>query len=293
MSFVRNFVLVICYSILVGCVTSDLHWQNTETTTYQKQTEKEKANIIVYREKDAIDGNAINIYINGEYLTSLQPNAYSQYNVCPTSQRLFSEFTGKDAGYKDKARLGSYYNLTANQLNFFRIINVNGNPVLQPVDAEQANIALAKMPKQVNTLPRVEQKQCELVKHYNLSASALFAFNSGTKILPFGEQEIAKIANEAQQNNLNIKRIEVIGYTDPVGQNSYNQKLSLQRANTIKNVLVRNGMSTTPIQTIGRGSENLLVANCQNQHPNNKAKQNECNQPNRRVEVIMYLNSSN
>lgn len=289
---VKKFIIVFCYLLLTGCTVQSLTWDNTESLIYQTDVPKDKASIIVYRELQAIEGNAVNIYINGEYLTSLQPNAYSQYNVCPHSQRLYSEFTGNDPGYKNKAKLGSYYDLGENQLNFFKVINLNGHPTLQAVSEQQAKVELKQIPKQVNTLPRVEEKNCEKIKHYNLSASALFAFNSGNRIIPYGEQEIAKIAEDIKVNQLNVNYIEVIGYTDPVGKSSYNKTLSLQRAETIKSVLVQNNISASIIKTEGRGAENLLVAHCDRQYPQNKAKQNECNQPNRRVEVILHLANS-
>jgi outer membrane protein OmpA-like peptidoglycan-associated protein len=54
-------------------------------------------------------------------------------------------------------------------------------------------------------------------------------------------------------------RITATGHTDTSGPESYNMALSLRRANTVKDALVRNGVPATAIAVIGRGEQGLLV----------------------------------
>ena len=54
-------------------------------------------------------------------------------------------------------------------------------------------------------------------------------------------------------------RITATGHTDTSGPEAYNMALSLRRANTVKDALVRDGVPATAIAVIGRGETQLLV----------------------------------
>jgi len=54
-------------------------------------------------------------------------------------------------------------------------------------------------------------------------------------------------------------RITATGHTDTSGPEAYNMALSLRRANTVKDALVREGVPATSIAVIGRGEAGLLV----------------------------------
>ncbi|MDP7151495.1 MAG: OmpA family protein [Paracoccaceae bacterium] len=75
--------------------------------------------------------------------------------------------------------------------------------------------------------------------------------------------------------------VQVIGHTDNVGSATYNEDLSLRRANAVANVLISRGVSTARISTIGLG-ENQPVAT--NLTAEGRAQ-------NRRVEIIILPNA--
>jgi OOP family OmpA-OmpF porin len=54
-------------------------------------------------------------------------------------------------------------------------------------------------------------------------------------------------------------RITATGHTDKSGPEAYNMALSLRRANTVKDALVREGVPATAIAVIGRGESQPLV----------------------------------
>ena len=56
-----------------------------------------------------------------------------------------------------------------------------------------------------------------------------------------------------------VYEIEVIGFTDTLGDLPYNQALSLARAAVIRSVLVRDGVDRQAISIAGRGKRDLLV----------------------------------
>jgi outer membrane protein OmpA-like peptidoglycan-associated protein len=54
-------------------------------------------------------------------------------------------------------------------------------------------------------------------------------------------------------------RITATGHTDTSGPEAYNMALSLRRANTVKDALVREGVPATAIAVVGRGESQPLV----------------------------------
>ena len=54
-------------------------------------------------------------------------------------------------------------------------------------------------------------------------------------------------------------RVTATGHTDKSGPESYNMALSLRRANTVKDALVREGVPATAISVIGKGESQPLV----------------------------------
>jgi OmpA-OmpF porin, OOP family len=81
-----------------------------------------------------------------------------------------------------------------------------------------------------------------------------------------------------------VQKLEVVlvtGYTDRLGSDAYNQKLSEHRANAVRNYLVSKGVERSKIETIGMGKKQPVVQCDQKEM---KALIN-CLQPNRRVDV--------
>ncbi len=57
------------------------------------------------------------------------------------------------------------------------------------------------------------------------------------------------------------KKIEITGFTDNVGDSSYNQSLGLKRANVVKAEFVVNGYPSENIETMSLGEENPIASN--------------------------------
>ena len=55
----------------------------------------------------------------------------------------------------------------------------------------------------------------------------------------------------------------VIGATDTRASDAYNQKLSERRANNVKNYLVKNGVSSNKLESVGRGEKDLKYPECE------------------------------
>ena len=76
--------------------------------------------------------------------------------------------------------------------------------------------------------------------------------------------------------------ITITGYTDRIGASAYNHKLSLRRADAVKEYLVTKGISADRLQVKGMGEENPVVT-CDG--VKKRAELIKCLEPNRRVEI--------
>ena len=56
-------------------------------------------------------------------------------------------------------------------------------------------------------------------------------------------------------------KIVITGHTDEVGTQESNQKLSLERAQTVKNWLVERGIASNRMRTVGRGQNEPSASN--------------------------------
>jgi OmpA-OmpF porin, OOP family len=70
--------------------------------------------------------------------------------------------------------------------------------------------------------------------------------------------EIVRSATAAAQSQ-GATNVIVTGHTDTSGSAAYNMGLSQRRANTVKNAMVRLGVSSSAIQTVARGQSDPLV----------------------------------
>ena len=84
-----------------------------------------------------------------------------------------------------------------------------------------------------------------------------FDFNSS--VLVDGFPSLLRLAELLQANGGYHVRVE--GHTDGIGSDSFNQKLGLERANTVRDFLVKYGARTNQIETISRGKAAPKVPN--------------------------------
>lgn len=118
----------------------------------------------------------------------------------------------------------------------------------------------------------------------DISADVLFAFNKAgyDDLLPAGRRELDELVQRLNEVYARVDRITLTGHTDRLGSAQYNQRLSEQRAGTVKVYLQAQGISTE-IQTVGRGATEQLDQ-CGTATKPTRALI-DCLQPNRRVTV--------
>lgn len=109
-----------------------------------------------------------------------------------------------------------------------------------------------------------------------VSETILFAFDSST-IKPDQADKLDGIILSLGKD-INMYTLHVTGHADPVGTNSYNQKLSEKRTQAVSAYLKNRGVDSTTLHTVSKGESEPLVS-CTGKTPN------VCNQPNRRVQI--------
>jgi outer membrane protein OmpA-like peptidoglycan-associated protein len=141
---------------------------------------------------------------------------------------------------------------------------------VQQGEAEKAAMR-AKLSEQLNSILQTHDSARGLI----VSMSDVL-FDTGKYSLKAGAREkLAKVAGILlAYPGLNI---EVGGYTDNVGGDAMNQKLSENRATSVRDYLVQQGVATNSVSTKGFGNTSPVASN------NNSAGR----QQNRRVELLV------
>jgi outer membrane protein OmpA-like peptidoglycan-associated protein len=85
-----------------------------------------------------------------------------------------------------------------------------------------------------------------------------FEFNKAT--LTKDSERILWRACNAMVANSDV-RVVITGHTDNVGGQKFNQALSLKRAQAVKNWLVKNGIASNRMRTVGRGLNEPVASN--------------------------------
>ncbi len=107
----------------------------------------------------------------------------------------------------------------------------------------------------------------------------LFPFNS-TDILPAGRANLQELARSLQQYP--NSDVLVVGHTDNVGSDNFNDDLSRRRASAAGSYLQSLGVPSSRIRTVGRGESEPVLAN---DTDDQRAR-------NRRVEVAIYASEA-
>ena len=114
-----------------------------------------------------------------------------------------------------------------------------------------------------------------------LAADVLFNFDQAA-LMPKARAELKQAAKLIRAKAKGTVRID--GYTDAKGSAAYNQKLSKQRANAVKNWFVeREGLQEVNFATQGLGASNPVAPNANPDGSDNP----EGRRQNRRVEITL------
>ena len=131
-------------------------------------------------------------------------------------------------------------------------------PMVPPVAAAPAPIAPVAPPPAATKI--------------TYAADAFFDFDKSV-IKPEGKAKLDDLIGKIQGINLEV--IIAVGHTDSVGSDTYNQKLSVRRSESVKAYLVSKGIEKNRVYTEGKGEKQPVADN----------KTAEGRAKNRRVEI--------
>jgi len=137
--------------------------------------------------------------------------------------------------------------------------------------------------KYINKVKYIKKDVPRITKISNSELQATFGSGTGLNFNTNSDKANKKMLAYLQRLSYFLKKyptewkkIVVAGHTDDVGKLAYNVNLSKRRANRVKSILVKNGISSRRIQAIGHGPKKPLV--------NKRTKKARAR--NRRVEVF-------
>lgn len=140
-----------------------------------------------------------------------------------------------------------------------------GRAVAEPVAAEPAPAPVPKAISETTTL----------------SAAALFDFDKDT-IKAEARPQLDEIADRVRSLS-SIESVSIVGHTDSVGSDAYNEDLSMRRANAVKNYMLDKGVDASVINTSGMGESQPTADNATS----------EGRAQNRRVEITLKGTAAN
>ncbi|MBY0240727.1 MAG: OmpA family protein [Burkholderiaceae bacterium] len=167
--------------------------------------------------------------------------------------------------------------------NLYLTVGLNyalGAKPVPPAPTPKAAPAPAQEPAPAPVTPPPPPPPAPKFEKISMSATELFAFDSA-QLAP-NQPKLDELA-ALLVNNPSVDRVTITGYTDRLGSDQYNQKLSEQRAHAVKHYLTNKGVAAERLNAVGKGKSNPLVA-CDGKKQK-RADLIQCLEPNRRVEV--------
>jgi OOP family OmpA-OmpF porin len=217
----------------------------------------------VYPDENRI-GSQLNIGAGGEYKLSPSWTLVAEYGYHQTNN---SELEGTIVPIELNGR-DSYMVLSAGVNYFFD----RGEPSEQCEPCTGVTMQMKDMtdykriddmikshiPKEVIKEVLVDKNIYAIAEDRLVLVGVNFAFDK-SDLLPESYSVLDKAAR-LLHNNPDVK-VEIEGYTDFIGTNEYNYELSENRAETVKNYLVDNGIAASRLTTIGYGKGNPIASN--------------------------------
>jgi OOP family OmpA-OmpF porin len=141
-----------------------------------------------------------------------------------------------------------------------------------PAPAAQPAAPVAPPPPPPAAEPAPAPKPKPVAEKVTFAADVLFDFDKAT-LKPEGRTKLDELASKVKDVNLEV--VIAIGHTDSIGSDTYNQRLSVRRAESVKAYLVSKGVEPNRVYTEGKGEKQPVASN----------KTKDGRQKNRRVEI--------
>lgn len=278
--FLRHFVTVLPIFGLVACVSTpnstpnhlrfqhEIHGRSASITVIRDEKlcaddTKEKQDCPIQFFIDDINSghfyinNKTNYYLKDENYKFTVKNCTDECSICETELKP-SELTQKTI------------RLTVDDQGLPLILNAE-NQLLCKAFTDQ------KKPINISGV--------ETSTTVNLAADTLFKFDRSSlnDLLPKGKLEVIDVANKIKNDYVKVSQINLTGHTDRLGNDLYNLNLGEKRAQTVRQLLITNGVPATVVQVKSAGETMPVTDGCFAVKEREALK--ECLQLDRRVTV--------
>lgn len=255
-----------------------------ETYERTESVVAQQAQIVMFRGKDG-GKDAAHVYIDGQLQSALMPGGYTVF-CTPAGEHSVESYIGDAPLYTGKRNPQSYAQLSGGQTYVLEApVGPNqSTPIVHTgQDAEQS---LQGMRRQIHVISRAASVvPCQTETKLTLRSDVLFQFGKSgyNDLTAAGHAQLRQVVEEIKQRGSNVGAVEVVGHADPIGNAQANLLLSQRRAETVRQVLLEQGLQSQLVSASGRGSSESVVSCGRTASRANIA----CNAPNRRVELII------
>ena len=182
---------------------------------------------------------------------------------------LFMSRRGEDGQWQKPVNLGFPINTNGDEINFF--VAADGKTAFISSQREGGNggydVYTFELPEDIRsdsadylaTVDVVELAPGDAVVLQNIQ----FEYNSSA--LTTDSESGIQILTSFLKRNPNLK-VELAGHTDNVGSESYNLKLSSERAESVRKALIINGIDETRLTAKGYGASKPIMTNDTDEH---------------------------
>lgn len=218
----------------------------------------EKSIIKIYLKKKIVEGS-LNVRV-----IDLKGNPIADAEVVAISgDKQIEVKKAEDGSYKAKLSQGKWYVVAKSEkkLSSGKIVEVNVN------SETSCELQLKDKPKE--TLIVVEKERITLKKKIQFAKNSAKIMSNSFPILD--------MVVDAINSNPKIKKVRIEGHTDDTGKRENNIKLSQQRADAVKEYLIKEGIRPELLEAIGYGPDKPISSN----------KTAKGREQNRRVEFVI------
>jgi hypothetical protein len=139
------------------------HWNDFGDMKVSEHTgTKDTMPALVIVRPATLEGSAVNVYVDGEYLTSLLPGAYTIERICPGKHRISLAYTDVQRRYREKRVGGKFFVFKPDRTYYIGIEREGtqlNSRVLSLQEAKQVSRDYTR--KQTHTISRISKRKCK------------------------------------------------------------------------------------------------------------------------------------
>lgn len=241
----------------------------TRLVLYRATREARETRNVSKKQPDAV--GVVSVYLNDRYHASLQKEAFSVVCLAGNKAEVRTRFLPDNtADIKPELDTRHTVAMKSGQSVYLRVSELAGQKSRIDIVAPQIAAAeLANAKQQMHTLSRVSGAQpCResdpsTIKFdpnvITFGSDAIFEHKKTeiSAITPEGKQELQQIINKinVKYKTFDDVKVHVVGFANDEQDETLNQLISQQRANSVRTYLNKQGLRTTTLTHEGRGSQ--------------------------------------